>query len=203
MFIHKTVLFHNIQFSIIMCFCLHTILSLYLWRRFYSIFVIYIKFISSLLKSKKNIKWFDLVWLVGFNGISISIGHLMHILFTHILYIWFVNAWLCFWVQVFKIVPSCCSPYKTFFLVWLSFVHSIKKCLIKYWFPHGHFVRGFSLRMQEWVSWVCPMHSRVRVVSSLLALLGSTFLSFRIGCIGLVWFNDISTILVYSLLNPF
>ena len=56
-------------------------------------------------------------------------------------------------------------------------------CLIEYWFPHGHFWGVSSLRMKEWVSWVCPMHSRVRVVSSLLVLLGSSLLSFKIGCI--------------------
>ena len=67
--------------------------------------------------------------------------------------------------------------------MWLSFVHSIKMCLIEYWFPHGHFGGGFSFRMSEWVSWVCSMRSRVRVVSSLLVLLGSSFLSFKIGCI--------------------
>ena len=62
----------------------------------------------------------------------------------------------------------------------LSFVHSIKICLIEYWFPHGHFGGGSSLRMKKWVSRVCPMRSRVRVVSSLLVLLGSSFFSFRI-----------------------
>ena len=73
--------------------------------------------------------------------------------------------------------------------MWLSFVHSIKMCLIEYWFPHGHFGGGSSLRMKEWVSRVCPMHSRVMVVSSLLVLLGSSFLSFKIGCIwkSLLW----------------
>ena len=55
--------------------------------------------------------------------------------------------------------------------------------LIKYWFPHGHFGGGSSLRMKEWVSRLCPMRNRVRVVSSLLVLLGSSFLSFKIGCI--------------------
>ena len=62
-------------------------------------------------------------------------------------------------------------------------------CLIEYWFPHGYFGGGSSLRMKEWVSRVCPMHSRVRVVSSLLVLLGSNFLSFKISCIwkSLLW----------------
>ena len=67
--------------------------------------------------------------------------------------------------------------------MWLSFVHSIKMCLIEYWFPHGHFGGGSSFRMKEWVSWVCPMRSRVRVVSPLPVLLGSSFLSFKIGSI--------------------
>ena len=67
--------------------------------------------------------------------------------------------------------------------MWLSFVHSIKMCLIEYWFPHGHFMGGSSLIMKEWVSRVCLMRSRVRVVSSLLVLLGSSFLSFKMGCI--------------------
>ena len=73
--------------------------------------------------------------------------------------------------------------------MWLSFVHSIKMFLIEYWFPYGHFGEGSSLRMKNWVSWVCPMRSRVRVVSSLLVLLGSSFLSFKIGCIwkSLLW----------------
>ena len=73
--------------------------------------------------------------------------------------------------------------------MWLSFVHSIKMCFIEYWFPRGHFRGGSSLRMKEWVSWVCPMHSRARVVSSLLVLLGSSFLSFKMGCIwkSLLW----------------
>ena len=64
--------------------------------------------------------------------------------------------------------------------MWLSFVYSIKICLIEYWFPHGHFGGGSTLRMKEWISWVCPMRSRVRVVSSFLVLLGSNFLSFKI-----------------------
>ena len=73
--------------------------------------------------------------------------------------------------------------------MWFSFVHSIKMCLIEYWFPHGHFVDGSSLRMKEWVIWVCPIRSRVRIVSSLLVLLGFNFLSFKIGCIwkSLLW----------------
>ena len=73
--------------------------------------------------------------------------------------------------------------------MWLSFVHSIKMCLIEYWFPHGHFGGGSFLSMKESVSLVCPMRSRVRVVSSLLVLLGSSFLSFKIGCIwkSLLW----------------
>ena len=33
----------------------------------------------------------------------------------------------------FKIVSSCCSLYKTFFLVWLSFVYSVKMCFFEYW----------------------------------------------------------------------
>ena len=77
--------------------------------------------------------------------------------------------------------------------MWFSFVHSIKMCLIEYWFifiyTHGHFGGGSSLRMKELVSRVCPMRSWVRVVSSLLVLLGSSFLSFKIGCIwkSLLW----------------
>ena len=73
--------------------------------------------------------------------------------------------------------------------MWLGFVHSIKMGFIEYWFPHWHFEGGSSLRIKEWVSWVCPMRSRVRVVSSLLVLLGSSFLSFKIGCIwkSLLW----------------
>ena len=67
--------------------------------------------------------------------------------------------------------------------MWLIFVHSIKMYLIEYWCPHGHFGGDSSLRMKEWVSRACPMRSRVRVVSSLLVLLGSSFLSFKIGCI--------------------
>ena len=78
---------------------------------------------------------------------------------------------------------------QNYFLVWLSFVHSIKIYLIEYWFPHGHFGGGSSLRMKEWASWVCPIRSRVRVVSSLLVLLGSSFFSFKMGCIwkSLLW----------------
>ena len=53
-------------------------------------------------------------------------------------------------------------------------------CLIEYWFPHGHFVGGSSLRMKEWVCRVCPMHCRVRGVSSLLVLLGSSFLFVKL-----------------------
>ena len=49
---------------------------------------------------------------------------------------------------------------KNFFPVWLGFVHSIKMCLIEYWFPYGHFGGGSSLRIKEWFSWVCPMRSR-------------------------------------------
>ena len=73
--------------------------------------------------------------------------------------------------------------------MWFSFVHSIKMCLIEYWFPHGHFGEGSSLRMKEWVSRVCPMRVQVRVVSSLLVLLGSSLLSFKMGCIwkSLLW----------------
>ena len=101
----------------------------------------------------------------------------------------FLRSWLCFWVLYFKIVSLCCSLYKTFSLVWLSFVHSIKMCLIECWFPHGHFGGGSSLRMKEWVNWVCPMRSRVKLVSSLLLLLGSSFLSFKMECIwqSLLW----------------
>ena len=64
----------------------------------------------------------------------------------------------------------------------VSFVHSIKMCFIMYWFPHGHLGGGSSFRMKEWVNPVCPMHSRARVVSSLLVLLGSSFFSFKMGC---------------------
>ena len=100
------------------------------------------------------------------------------------------RSWLCFWEQFLKNSSFMLFALKKrFFLVWLSLVHSIKMCLIEYWFPHGHFGRGSSLRMKEWVSRVCPMYSRVRVVSSLLVLLGSSFLSFKIGCIwkSLLW----------------
>ena len=43
--------------------------------------------------------------------------------------------------------------------------------------------------MKEWVSRVCPMRSQVREISSLPVLLGSSFLSFKIGCIwkSLLW----------------
>ena len=64
----------------------------------------------------------------------------------------------------------------------VSFVHSIKMYFIVYWFPHGHFGGDSSFRMKEWVNLVCPMRSRARVVSSLLVLLGSSFLSFKMGC---------------------
>ena len=64
----------------------------------------------------------------------------------------------------------------------VSFVHSIKMCFIMYWFPHRNLGGGSSFRMKEWVNLVCPMRSRVRVVSSLLILLGSIFLSFEMGC---------------------
>ena len=69
--------------------------------------------------------------------------------------------------------------------MWLSFVHFIKMCLIEYW----HFGGGSSLRMKEWDSRMCPLRSRIRVVSSLLVLLGSSFLSFKMGCIweNLLW----------------
>ena len=64
-----------------------------------------------------------------------------------------------------------------------SFVHSIKMYFIVYWFPHEHLGKGSSFRMKEWVNLVCPMHSRTRVVSSLLVLLGYRFryLSFKMG----------------------
>ena len=64
----------------------------------------------------------------------------------------------------------------------VSFVHSIKMCFIVYWFPHWHLGGGLSFRMKEWINLVCPMHNRARVVSSLLVLFGSSFLSFKIGC---------------------
>ena len=65
----------------------------------------------------------------------------------------------------------------------ISLVHSIKMCFIVYWFPHGHLGEDSSFRMKEWVNLVCPMCCRARVVSSLLVLSGSSFLSFKMGCI--------------------
>ena len=64
----------------------------------------------------------------------------------------------------------------------VSFVHSIKMCFIVYWFPHGHLGGGSPFRMKYWVNLACPMHRRATVVSSLLVLLGSSFLSFKIDC---------------------
>ena len=100
----------------------------------------------------------------------------------------FLRNWLCFWELFFKNSSFMLFALK-FSLVWLSFVHSIKICFIEYWFLHGHFGGGSSLRKKEWVSRVYPMCSRIRVASSLLVLLGSSFLSFKIGCIGksLLW----------------
>ena len=146
---------------------------------------------------KQAISFWLVGWLVGFNGISTSIGYLMpESFYTYIIYMickckflgwwwlgfmanqplkghwmsnsdinvcvyinvkafWskvlvtttislirgqlFLRSWLYFWEQFFKITPSCCLPYKKFSLVWLSFVHSMKMCLIAYWFPHGQF----------------------------------------------------------------
>ena len=64
----------------------------------------------------------------------------------------------------------------------VSFVHLIKMCFIMYWFLHEHLGGGSSFRMKEWINLVCPMHIWARVVSSLLVLLGSRFLSFKMGC---------------------
>ena len=50
---------------------------------------------------------------------------------------------------IFKNSSFMLFALQNFFLVWLSFAHSIKMCLIEYWFPHGHFRGGSSLRMKE------------------------------------------------------
>ena len=63
------------------------------------------------------------------------------------------------------------------------FVHSIKICLIVWWFPHGHLGGGSSFRIKSCVNLVCPIRSRERMVSSFLVLLASRFLSFGRGSI--------------------
>ena len=35
----------------------------------------------------------------------------------------------------------------------VEFVHSIKMCLIEYWFPYWHFGGGSFLKMKEWAFW--------------------------------------------------
>ena len=59
---------------------------------------------------------------------------------------------------------------------------SIKMCFIVHWFPHGHLGGGSSFRMKKWVNLACLILSWASVVSSLLVLLGSCFLSFKMGC---------------------
>ena len=61
-------------------------------------------------------------------------------------------------------------------------MHSIRICFIVYRFPHEHLGGGSSLKMKEWVNLVWPMLSGVIVVSSLLVLLGSGVLSFKLDC---------------------
>ena len=51
-----------------------------------------------------------------------------------------------------------------------------------YDFPHEYFGGGSHFSIKERVNFTWPMHSQVRIVYSLLALLGSSCLSCKMGC---------------------
>ena len=65
----------------------------------------------------------------------------------------------------------------------------MKICFNVFCFPLEHLGGRFSFRMKEWLTLGWPMCSRPRAVSSILVLLGSSFLSFRVDCIwdSLLW----------------
>ena len=84
-----------------------------------------------------------------------------------------------------SIVPN---NYFMFFMfqkalwVWVRFLHSINMDITVFGFPHEHFSGSFCFSMKEWVNLVYPMGNWVREVPFCLILLGSGFLSFKMGC---------------------
>ena len=74
-----------------------------------------------------------------------------------------------------------------------------------YGVPHEHFSGGSCFSMKKWVNLMWPMYSQIKLVSSLLVLLGSGFLLewvvFDKACCG--YFNSIAVAISLSVLGWF